>query len=64
MAGNSKTDHDKCENCIYFHSKFFRQSQGYERTCRRNPPTVQGQPHTDKDSWCGEHRRITEKEAK
>jgi len=49
---------DKCENCIYFATEHHTDAP----ICRRNPPTVQGQPSTHKDNWCGEHRRNEEKE--
>ena len=47
---------DKCENCSYFAEEY----QTGASICQRNPPTVQGQPSTHKDSWCGEHRRVAE----
>ena len=67
---------DKCENCSYFYQELYKHNvadmeaigwsvdtqQLKEQTCRRNPPTVQGQPSTHKDNWCGEHRRTAEKE--
>ena len=50
---------DKCKNCIYFHREEITHN---DPVCRRNPPTIQGQPSTHPDNWCGEHRRIAEKE--
>ena len=47
---------DRCENCIYFATEYHTDGS----ICRRNPPTIQGQPGTHKGNWCGEHRRVAE----
>ena len=40
-----------CRDCT-----FYGVVSGYG-SCKRNPPTKSGYPHTNMDDWCGEGQR-------